>query len=120
LNAITKQIIGSAIEVHRVLGPGLLESIYENALCAELEENRIKFDRQVLVNVTYKNRRIGEYRIDLLVENDVIVALKVTEKNHEIHKAQLMTYMKLTHKKIGLIINFNNKFLKSGIKRIIL
>ena len=120
LNKISERIIGCAIEVHRNLGPGLLENIYENALCVEFESKRLNFARQVIAPAFYKNRNVGEYRIDILVENEIIVELKVTDKDHEIHKAQLLTYLRLMDKKLGLLINFNKKFLRDGIKRIIL
>lgn len=119
-NEITEKIIGCAIEVHRTLGPGLLESIYEKALCYELESKGILFKSQVLVPVIYKNSCMGELRLDLVVEDRVIVELKSVERNDPVFKAQLMSYMKLTDKKLGLLINFNVPLLKDGITRVIL
>jgi GxxExxY protein len=120
LNKITQRIIGCAIEVHKNLGPGLLESIYANALCMELDEERIEYEKEASIAATYKGRNIGEYRIDILVENEIIVELKATEKENDLHQAQLLSYLKLLNKNVGLLINFNKKFLKDGIKRIIL
>jgi GxxExxY protein len=120
LNKITQRIIGCAIEVHKNLGPGLLESIYANALCMELDEKRIEYEKEASIAATYKGRNIGEYRIDILVENEIIVELKATEKENDLHQAQLLSYLKLLNKNVGLLINFNKKFLKDGIKRIIL
>ena len=100
-NEITEKIIGCAIEVHRNLGPGLLESIYEKALCYELESNKILFKNQVVVPVNYKNICLGEFRLDLVVEDLVIVELKAVERHDPVFKAQLLSYMKLTDKKLG-------------------
>ena len=119
LNLITEKIIGCAINVHRILGPGLLEKIYENALCVEFELNNIKFERQLIVPVMYKNRKIGEHRLDILVENEIVVELKAINEIHPIFEAQILSYLKMSGKKIGLIINFNNLLLKDGSKRII-
>ncbi len=120
LNEITEKIIGCAIEVHRHLGPGLLERIYEEALCVELELSGVSYQRQLAVPLDYKGRSIGEYRIDLLVENAVIVEIKSVERNDPVVEAQVLTYLKITDKKLGLLINFNSRLLKQGIKRIIL
>jgi GxxExxY protein len=120
LNNITEKIINCAIEVHRVLGPGLLESIYEKALCYEFDSKDIKYQNQVFVPVIYKQNPIGEFRIDLLVENEVIVELKAVDRIESVFKAQLLSYLKVTSKKLGLLINFNVPVLKDGIKRIIL
>ena len=120
LNKITSGIIGCAIEVHRNLGPGLLESIYEGALCCELEEKKISYKRQVSIPIIYKEKNLGDHRLDLLVENEVIVELKAVEKHNPVFDAQLLSYLRLTDKKIGLLINFNVPLLKKGIKRIIL
>ncbi len=113
-------VIGAAIEVHRLLGPGFLESVYEGALCVELQQRRIPFVRQPVVAVTYKGQRVGEGRIDLLVGNALIVELKAVEKLTPIHSAQVISYLKMTNQKLGLLINFNVPILKEGIKRIIL
>ena len=119
-NEITEKIIGCAIEVHRNIGPGLLESIYEKALCYELESIGVLYKSQVLVPVTYKKTCMGEFRLDLIVEDQVIVELKAVERNDAVFKAQLMSYMKLTDKKLGLLINFNVPLLKDGVTRIVL
>lgn len=120
LNELTKKIIGCAIEVHRQLGPGLLESIYEKALCIELSLIGLKFENQKSIIVQYKNKRIGEFKIDILVENSIVLELKSVERFDPVFEAQLLSYMKLGNYKLGLLINFNHKLLKDGIKRIIL
>jgi len=120
LNKVTEGIIGCAIEVHRNLGPGLLESIYENALCYELDANDIPFERQVTVPVIYKGQQLGEHRLDILVENQGIVELKAVDRMDPIFEAQLLSYLRVTGKKVGLLINFNVPVLKRGIKRMIL
>jgi GxxExxY protein len=120
INKITEKIIGCAIEVHKNLGPGLLESIYEKALCIELETSGIKFEKQKIINVTYKNRYIGDFKIDILVEDDVVLELKSVERHDPVFEAQILGYMKLGKYKIGLLINFNSKLLIDGIKRYIL
>jgi GxxExxY protein len=119
LNKITKKIIGCCIEVHKHLGPGLLESIYESALCVEFDLNKIKYEKQLVIPVEYKNHSIGETRLDLLVENEIIVELKATDNLSQIYNAQLLSYLKMANKKLGLLINFNSAHLKDGIKRII-
>ena len=119
-NALLYEIIGAAIEVHRVLGPGLLESIYEDVLCIELEERNIQYHRQKPIAIVYKGRSIGSGRIDILIDDRVIVELKSVGQLIPIHTAQIMTYLKLTGVKLGLLINFNTELLKNGIKRIIL
>jgi len=120
LNKITEKIIGCAIEVHRNLGPGLLESIYESALCVEFDNNDIEYQRQILIPVRYKDNIIGEHKLDLLVENEIIVELKAIDKMAPIFEAQLLSYLKMAKKKLGLLINFNSIQLKEGLKRIIL
>lgn len=118
-NQITEKIIGAAIEVHRQLGPGLLKSTYEKALCIELELAGMKHQCQVAIPVIYKGRTIGEYRIDLVVEDAVIVEVKSVERYDAIFEAQLLSYLKVTGKRVGLLINFNSRLLKEGIKRFI-
>jgi GxxExxY protein len=119
LNLITESIIGAAIQVHRALGPGLLESTYEVCLMHELAQKGLKVDKQVPIPIIYKDVRLDAgYRIDLLVEDQVIVELKSVDTIHPIHEAQLISYLKLSGKKLGLIINFNVKLLKNGIRRI--
>ena len=117
---ITSNILASAIEVHSNLGPGLLESVYEEALVIEFELKGIYFERQKEIDLKYKNRPIGKHRLDFLIENEVIVELKTVESIHNIHIAQVLTYLKATGKRIGLIINFNVELLKNGIKRLVI
>jgi GxxExxY protein len=120
INQLTEQIIGCAIEVHRNLGPGLLESTYESALCVELEDAGIAYQRQLSFPIVYKSRNVGDYRIDLVVEDKVIVELKSVERFDPVFEAQVLTYLKVTGKKVGLLINFNTRLLTNGIKRFIL
>lgn len=120
LNEITEKIIGCAIEVHRHLGPGLLEHTYEEALCVEFQLQGVGHQRQVAVPLDYKGSPIGEYRIDLLVEDAVVVEIKSVERNDPVFEAQVVTYLKVTGTKVGLLINFNSKLLKNGIKRLTL
>ena len=120
LNQLSSSVIGAAIEVHKTLGPGLLESAYEECLCLELESRSIAFERQKPLPVTYKNQVIDcAYRIDILVQDAVVVELKAVDRIEPIHKAQLLTYLKLSNKKLGLLINFNVPVLKDGIVRIV-
>lgn len=120
INQLTERIIGCAIEVHRYLGAGLLENTYESALCIELEMTGLKYTRQVVVPVVYKGRQIGEHRIDLIVENAVIIEIKSVERFDPVFESQILTYLKIADKKIGLLINFNTHLVKDGIKRYIL
>ncbi|HTC22215.1 MAG TPA: GxxExxY protein [bacterium] len=121
VNEITGQIVDSAIEVHRVLGPGLLESVYEACLVREISNRGLKFERQFPVAVVYKNEKLDiGFRIDLFVGNCVVVELKVVEEILPIHEAQILTYLKLTGNRVGLILNFNVRWMKNGIQRIIL
>lgn len=120
INTLTQKIIGCAIEVHRRLGPGLLESIYEKALCIELGYNGIKYERQKSVNVDYRNQSLGSYKIDILVENKVVLELKSVDRHDPVFEAQLLSYMKLGNYHIGLLINFNKELVKDGISRKIL
>ena len=117
LNQLTQRIIGCAIEVHRHLGPGLLESIYESALCIELEIAGLAFERQKPVPVTYKGYTLGEHRLDILVEDTVILELKSVERFDPVFEAQILGYLKMTGKPLGLLINFNSRLLKDGIRR---
>ena len=110
-------ISGAAIEVHRHLGPGLLESVYENALCHELALRGLDFMRQVAVLLTYKGCPIGEHRLDLLVADRVVVEIKAVERFDPVHEAPLPGYLRATGKHEGLLINFNTSLLKNGIKR---
>jgi GxxExxY protein len=119
-NRITEGIIGSAIAVHRVLGPGLLESAYEACLAYELAQRGLAFERQKGLPVTYRDVRLDcGYRIDLLVEELVVVEVKVVEKLIPIHEAQRLSYLKLSGCPVGLLINFNVKVLKEGIRRMV-
>ena len=120
INRITEKIIGAAIEVHRELGPGLLESAYETCLSFELAERGLGVDRQKPLPIVYKGIRLDAgYRLDLLVEENVVVEIKAVEELAPIHQAQLLSYLKLSGCKIGLLINFNVPVLKNVIKRII-
>jgi len=117
-NEITSKIISAAIEVHKELGPGLLESVYEVCLYKELVDRNLFVQSQVRLPVIYKNKELNkEFIIDLLVNEEIIVELKAVEKINPIHEVQLVTYLKLSGKKIGLLINFNEVLLKNGIKR---
>ena len=120
-NQITASVIDAAIEVHRVLGgPGLLESIYEDALVYELELRGIKVQRQLAVPVLYKGCPVRDaLRLDLLVADRVIIEVKATEKVLKVHSAQLLTYLRLTHRKLGLVLNFGLPLLKDGISRVV-
>jgi GxxExxY protein len=120
LNSITDKIIKIAIEVHRTLGPGLLESIYEKAMCHELATDGINFANQIVIPILYKGTNLGDHRLDLLVENEVIVELKAVDRVDPVFKAQVLSYLKLTGKKLGLLINFNVPVLKDGVQRVIL
>jgi len=118
LNQLTSQIIGAAIEVHNVLGPGLLESTYEACMCREFALNDIDYERQKCLPIHYKGLELDTgYRIDLLVENQVIVELKACKSLEPIHEAQLLSYMRLSGTSIGLLINFNVLKLVDGVKR---
>ena len=120
INKITESIIGAAIAVHRALGPGLLESAYEACLAYELIDDGMWVERQKALPVVYRGVSLDcGYRIDLLVENKVIVELKAVERILPIHEAQLLSYLKLSDCHVGLLINFNVKILKTGIRRLI-
>ena len=120
LDQLVRDVLGAAIEVHRVLGPGFLESVYEEALGIELKLRGIPFKRQVSLGVQYKGERVGEGRMDLLVKDVLIVELKTVDTLAPIHKAQTISYLKATGLKLALLINFNVPVLKDGIKRVIL
>ena len=118
INQITEKIIGCAIEVHKNLGPGLLESAYEECLIFELRNAGLIAERQIGVPVVYKDIKLDcGFRIDILVENTVVIELKTVDEFAPVHEAQILTYMKFASKKIGLLINFNVTLLKNGIKR---
>lgn len=117
-NQITEKIIGCAIEVHRFLGPGLLESAYEECLAFELQKAGLNIERQKAVPVVYKEIKLDcGYRIDILVENKVVIELKTIDEFNPVHEAQILTYIKFAQKSIGLLINFNVTLLKNGIRR---
>ena len=117
---LTRRIIACAIEVHKKLGPGLLEKLYKEAMMIELELNGLKVQKNVQTPVEYKGRPIGDDYIDLLVEDSVILELKSVERHDPVFESQILSYMWLTGKKVGLLINFNSKMVKDGIKRFVL
>jgi GxxExxY protein len=120
LESLAHRVIGAAIEVHRSLGPGFLEAVYEQALAIEFELGGIRFERQYPVGVSYKGRLVGEGRLDFLVDTQLVVELKAVDMLLPIHKAQVISYLKLVKRPLGLLINFNVQVLKQGVKRIIL
>ena len=116
---LTGAVIGAAIEVHRVLGAGFLESVYESALAVELRSKNISFERQKIISVTYKGHPVGEGRLDFLIENILIVELKAVTTLTPLHEAQVLSYLKATNCNLALLMNFNVTRLTNGIKRII-
>jgi GxxExxY protein len=120
LDRLAHEVINAAMEVHRILGPGFLESIYEEALCVELGLRSVPFQRQVPLPLTYKGVAIGQSRLDLLVQTKLIVEIKTVDTLAPIHKAQAISYLKATGHRLALLINFNAALLKDGIKRVIL
>ena len=119
-NEVSNRVIGAAIEVHKILGPGLLESAYQTCLERELQLSGLNVETEIVIPVDYKGIFVGEaYRVDMLVENKLLVELKALACIQDIHKAQLLTYLRLTNRKLGLLINFNELVLKNGIKRIV-
>jgi GxxExxY protein len=121
LSNITSAIIAAAIEVHKELGPGLLESAYEECLAYELSAIGLNVQRQKAVPVVYKDIKLDlGYRIDILVENAVVIELKTVDAFNPVHEAQILTYMKFSNKRVGLLLNFNVTLLKNGIKRYVL
>lgn len=120
LNDLSGTIIGLCIEIHRELGPGLLESAYEECLAYELEQHGVRFERQRALPVRYKGVHLDcGYRLDFVVEGELIVELKAVTDFHPVHEAQLLTYLKLDKKPLGLLINFNTAVLKNGVKRVV-
>jgi len=120
LNEITRQIIGAAVEVHRALGPGLLESAYEACLAFELAERGLRIERQKALPVVYREVKLDcGYRLDLLVEDRVIVEIKAVDRLAAIHEAQLLSYLKLSDRRLGLLINFNVRLLTDGVRRVV-
>lgn len=120
VNALTERIIGCAIQVHKQLGPGLLEAIYESALCVEFDAEGLRYQRQVEVPVKSRGKVIGQHRLDLIVEGAVVVELKSVERIDPVFEAQVLTYLRISGKKVGLLINFNSGLLKEGIQRFVL
>ena len=121
IDPLAKEIVDAAYRVHETLGPGLLESVYETCLCMELSERRIPIKRQVQVPIYYRGQQIEPgLRIDLIVDGLVIVELKAVEQLLPVHEAQVLTYLKLTDLRLGLLINFNSALIKRGIRRIAL
>ena len=119
--ALTEQIIGAAIEVHKEIGPGLLESAYEECLCRELGLRGLRFQRQVPLPVTYKGVRLDcGYKMDIVVEDKVVLELKAVETTTPLHEAQLLTYLRLSHKRVGLLMNINTVVMKNGVTRRVL
>ena len=120
-DSLSEKVIGFAIDVHRGLGPGLLESAYEECLCFELRSHAIAYRRQVSLPVVYKSVKLEcGYRMDIVVEDRLVVEVKAVEKLMPIHDAQLLTYLRLSGIRVGLLLNFNTPVLKNGIKRLIL
>jgi GxxExxY protein len=120
INEVTEKIIGCAIEVHRAIGPGLLESAYEECLCYELAQHRLRFEKQVPLPVVYKNVKLNcGYILDIIVEDLVILELKAVERIMPIHEAQLLSYLRMLDKRVGLILNFHCAMMRNGIKRIV-
>jgi GxxExxY protein len=120
VEAAASQAIGSAIEVHRQLGPGYLESVYEEALAVELALRGVPFARQVVFALDYKGQAVGEARLDFLLDGCLVVELKAVEELSPIHTAQVISYLKATHHRLALLINFNVPVLKNGLKRVVL
>jgi len=118
-NTLCQRTIGAAIEVHRHLGPGFLESAYEEALAIELQARGIEFERQVPMPVIYKGHTVAEHRIDLIVEGMLVVELKTVDSLHSVHLAQVLAYLKAGAFQVGLLINFNVPILKQGIRRLL-
>ena len=119
VEVLANRVIGAGIEVHRTLGPGHLESVYENAFCIELTQSGVSFIRQHPVRVSYKGHDVSEGRMDLVIDNAIIIELKAVESLAPIHEAQLIAYLKATGLHLGLLMNFNVPVLKNGLKRVI-
>jgi GxxExxY protein len=117
---LTDRVIACAIEVHRHLGPGLLESVYETALCIELTAARMPYSRQVAVPLFYKGEMISEHRPDLVVDQRVVVEIKSVSRLEPVHIAQVLTYLRVTKTRVGLILNFNSAVMRNGIRRVVL
>ena len=120
LRDLSYRVIGAAMEVHRVLGAGFLESVYGDALAIELKECGILFEKEVEVSVNYKGRKVGTGRMDFIIDRTIVVELKAVESLRPVHDAQVISYLKMTGYPLGLLINFNAPLLKEGIRRLIL
>jgi GxxExxY protein len=120
LDETTGAVIGAALEVHRVLGPGFLESVYEEAMAIEFGLRGISYERQRPISVSYKGRLVGEGRLDFFVQDSLIVELKAADRLLPIHQAQLMSYLKAARCRLGLLINFHERLLKEGVRRVVL
>jgi len=120
INDVTRRIIRCAIEVHRNLGPCLLEPSYDKAMCIEFDDAKIEYQHQVRLPARYKGRPIGDYRLDFIVENAVVVELKSVDRLHPVMDAQMLTYLRVAEKRVGLLINFNSRLVTEGIKRFVL
>jgi len=121
LNEVTGKVMDSAYAVHSTLGPGLIESVYESCLIHELGQRGVRFERQKTIPIQYKDVPLNDVlRIDLLIEGEVVVELKAVEKLLPVHKAQLLTYLKLVKSRVGLLINFNVPLIKDGVERVVL
>lgn len=119
-NGLASVVVDAALSVHRAFGPGLLESVYERALCMELQERGVPFERQVPIPVRYKGKELGEgFRADIIVANRLLVELKAVEESPPIHKKQVITYLRLTGLKLGLLVNFGSERISSGITRLV-
>lgn len=119
VDRLASAVIASALEVHRLLGPGFLEGVYEEALAVELSLRSVAYERQKIVPVSYKGRDLGEGRLDFLVDRQLVVELKAVDKLAPIHKAQVLSYLKATHLPLGLLLNFNTLLLRDGIRRVV-
>jgi GxxExxY protein len=119
INQITERIIGCAIEVHRVLRCGLFESVYRSAMSIELDAAGLYYQREALLPAIYKGRLLGQYRVDFIVENLVIVEIKSVERMNPVFDTQVLTYLRVAKKRVGLLINFNSRLVRDGVKRLI-
>jgi len=119
-DAITESIIGCAVEVHRHLGPGLFEATYEAALCVEFGLAGLRFQRQVCMPIQYKGQNVGDFRLDLIVEDQVVVEVKAVERFDPVLEAQVLTCLRATGLRVGLLVNFNSKMLTQGVRRFVL
>lgn len=120
-SALSDRVIGIAIEMHRQLGPGLLESVYETCLCFELKQGGLSYEQQVSLPIVYKTVKLDAgYRMDVVVENELVLEVKFVDRLMAIHEAQMMTYLRLSSKKVGLLMNFNTVALKDGLKRMVM